>query len=175
MDNRRPFVVQGLAGRMSGATMIRRIFTQLAEALSATGSADADEANRQRALRVATAVLMVNVARADHVFDESEFDSVLDLVQSHFGLEAEQAAALFNAANEKVDDLVSVHEFTQLLHENLDEDEKARIVAMLWRIAYADGRLDKFEDALVLKIGDLLYVSRGLVMRLKDDAAKAAG
>jgi uncharacterized tellurite resistance protein B-like protein len=153
--------------------MIRRILTQVAEVLSASGSAETDQATRQQALRMATAVLMVNVARADHVFDESEFDSVLQLAQAHFGLEAEQAAALFNAANEKVDDLVSVHEFTQLLHEHLDEDEKARIVAMLWRIAYADGRLDKFEDALVLKIGDLLYVSRGLVMRLKDDAAKA--
>ena len=155
--------------------MIRRILTQVAEALSASGSTQTDEGTRQWALQMATAVLMVNVARADHVFDESEFDSVLQLVQSHFGLEAEQAAALFNAANEKVDDLVSVHEFTQLLHEHLDEEEKARIVAMLWRIAYADGRLDKFEDALVLKISDLLYVSRGLVMRLKDDAAKAAG
>jgi uncharacterized tellurite resistance protein B-like protein len=155
--------------------MIRRLFTQVAEALSASGHADSDEATRQQALRMATAVLMVNVARADHLFDESEFDSVLQLVQSHFGLAPEDAATLCNAANEKVDDLVSVHEFTQLLHEHLDEEEKARIVAMLWRIAYADGRLDKFEDALVLKIGDLLYVSRGLVMRLKDDAAKAAG
>jgi uncharacterized tellurite resistance protein B-like protein len=155
--------------------MIRRLFTQVAEALSASGSTRTDEATRQWALQMATAVLMVNVARADHVFDEDEFDSVLKLVQSHFGLEAEQAAALFNAANEKVDELVSVHEFTQLLHEHLDEEEKARIVAMLWRIAYADGRLDKFEDALVLKISDLLYVRRGLVMRLKDDAAKAAG
>jgi uncharacterized tellurite resistance protein B-like protein len=153
--------------------MIRRILTQVAEVLSASGSAGTDQAARQQALRMATAVLMVNVARADHVFDESEFDSVLELVQTHFGLEAEQAAELFNAANEKVDDLVSVHEFTQLLHDQLDEDEKARVVAMLWHIAYADGRLDKFEDALVLKISDLLYVSRGLVMRLKDDAAKA--
>jgi uncharacterized tellurite resistance protein B-like protein len=163
------------AGQATGTTVIRRILTQVAEVLAGTGSKEADEATRQQALRIATAVLMVNVARADHVFDESEFDSVLNLVQSHFGLAPEDAAELFNAANEKVDDLVSVHEFTQLLHENLDEDEKARIVAMLWRIAYADGRLDKFEDALVLKISDLLYVSRGLVMRLKNDAAEAAG
>jgi uncharacterized tellurite resistance protein B-like protein len=45
---------------------------------------------------------------------------------------------------------------------------------MLWRVAYADGRLDKFEDSLVLKISDLLYVSRGLVMRLKHDAELGA-
>ena len=67
-----------------------------------------------------------------------------------------------------------MHEFTQLLHENLSENEKARIIALLWKIAYADGRLDKYEDSLVLKISDLLYVSRGRVMRLKHDAEQAA-
>ena len=113
---------------------------------------------------------MIDVARADHVFDESEFDRVLELVQSHFELPPEEAAELVNIANEKADDLISAHEFTQILHKHLDEDEKARIVGLLWQIAYADGRLDKYEDSLVLKISDLLYVSRGKVMRLKHDA-----
>ena len=74
-------------------------------------------------------------------------------------------------ADETAEELVSLHEFTQLLHDNLDEDEKAGVVRLLWRVAYADGNLDKYEDALVLKISDLLHVSRGLVMRLKHDAA----
>ena len=52
--------------------------------------------------------------------------------------------------------------------------DKARIVSLLWQIAYADGRLDKYEDSLVLKISDLLYVSRARVMRLKHDAELAA-
>ena len=52
--------------------------------------------------------------------------------------------------------------------------EKATIVEMLWRVAYADGRLDKYENSLVLKISDLLYVNRARVMRLKHDAALSA-
>jgi len=55
-----------------------------------------------------------------------------------------------------------------------DEEEKARIVGLLWKIAYADGRLHMYEDSLVLKISDLLHVSRGRVMRLKHDAQAAA-
>jgi uncharacterized tellurite resistance protein B-like protein len=104
------------------------------------------------------------------VFDESEFDSVLQLVQSHFQLPAEQAAELVVAANDKAEDLVSAYDFTRVLHEHLDHGEKSRVVGLLWKIAYADGRLDKYEDSLVLKISDLLHVSRGLVMRLKHDA-----
>ncbi len=150
--------------------MIRRLFVQLVESISVEDAPEADSTDRDTALRLATAVLMIDVARADRVFDESEFDSMLQLIESHFALTPEQSAALVNAAGEKADDMVSLYEFTQLLHKHLDESEKAQIVSLLWQVAYADGRLDKYEDALVLKISDLLYVSRGRVMRLKHDA-----
>ena len=68
-----------------------------------------------------------------------------------------------------------MHEFTTLRHEHLSDDDKARIIDLLWQVAYVDGKLDKYEDALVLKISDLLYVSRGLVMRLKHEAEQDAG
>jgi uncharacterized tellurite resistance protein B-like protein len=147
--------------------MIKRLIASVVEAISAKEEAAGD---REAVLRLATAVLMVDVARADHVFEESEFNRLLKLIESHFDLTPEQSAELVNAANEKAEQLVSVHEFTQMLHEHLSEEEKARIVSLLWQVAYADGRLDKYEDSLVLKISDLLYVSRGRVMRLKHDA-----
>jgi len=153
--------------------MIKRIIDQVVGAISAPAPTDGGGEERDAALRMATAVLMLDVARADHVFDESEFDRVLELLQIHFRLPAEDAAELLNAAHEKADNSVSAYEFTQLLHNHLDTNEKARIVALLWQIAYADGRLDKYEDSFVLKISDLLHVSRGLVMRLKHDAEKA--
>lgn len=152
--------------------MIRKLFVQVIESISITDSSTV--VDRDAALRLATAVLMIDVARADHVFDENEFDRVLQLVEQHFGLSPEEAAELVNSASGQADDLVSVHEFTALLHEHLDENEKARIVGLLWEIAYADGRLDKYEDSLVLKISDLLYVSRARVMRLKHDTRQRA-
>jgi uncharacterized tellurite resistance protein B-like protein len=153
--------------------MIRRLITQVVESISVSTTTEIETVTREEAVRMATAVLMVDVARADDVFDDSEFDRVLKLIEQHFGLTAEQAASLINVADERAEDLVSLHEFTQLLHHNLDESEKAKIVGLLWQIAYADGRLDKYEDSLVLKISDLLHVSRGRVMRLKDDARPA--
>lgn len=154
--------------------MLKRLFNQVVETISSTDSVAACAEDRDAAIRRAAAVLMVDVARADHVFQEAEFDRVLQLIETHFGLAPEEAADLVNTAGETVDDLVSVHAFTQLLHEHLDENDKARIIALLWQIAYTDGELDKYEDSLVLKISDLLYVSRGKVMRLKHDAEQLA-
>ena len=154
--------------------MIKRLIDQVVSVISTPDSAESGSKDREAALRLATAVLMIDVARADHEFDESEFDRILELVRVHFKLEPEAAAQLVVAANERSDEAVSAYEFTQLLHEHLDEEEKARIVSLLWQIAYADGQLDKYEDAFVLKISDLLYVSRGRVMRLKHDAKEKA-
>jgi uncharacterized tellurite resistance protein B-like protein len=153
--------------------MIRELVDRISQVIQSNDDAEAPD--RREAIRLATAVLMTDVARADYDFDEDEFSTLLDLVQLHFGLSAEDATQLANEASEVAEDLVSVHEFTSLLHKQMSEEEKAEVVALLWRIAYADGRLDKYEDSLVLKISDLLYVSRGRVMQLKHEAQAAAG
>ena len=154
--------------------MIKSLINKVSSAISTPESGGTNGADRAAALRLATAVLMIDVARADHVFEESEFDRVLQLVQAHFDLDPQDAAELVNDASDEADDLVSAYDFTSVLHKHLDEDEKARIVGMLWQIAYADGELDKYEDSLVLKISDLLYVNRAKVMRLKHDAQLTA-
>lgn len=154
--------------------MLKRIVDKVAAAITASDPA-ADDGDRDSALRLATAVLMIDVAKADHVFEDSEMQRVEELIRSQFKLDQDAAAELIEDAGERADEIVGLHEFTQLLHEQLDEDEKARIVSLLWSVAYADGELDRYENSLVLKISDLLYVSRGRVMRLKHDAELAAG
>ena len=153
--------------------MLRQLIARVTSAIESTDS-ESDDLDRETALRMATTVLMIDVARADHVFEDSEFDRVLQLVESHFGVTGIEAAELIDIANDKAEKLTSAFEFTQILHKHLVETEKARIVSLLWQIAYADGRLDKYEDSLVLKISDLLHVSRGRVMRLKHDAGQQA-
>ena len=151
--------------------MIKKLVEKISQAVQAT-EGQQDE-TREDALRLCTAVLMVEVARADYDFDESEFRLLLDLIKAHFALSGEDAMELANAATEAAEDSVSLHQFTQRLHKHLSEGEKAEIVSLLWQVAYADGYLDKFEDSIVLKISDLLYVSRGKVMQLKHDARLA--
>ena len=58
--------------------MIKRLFIQVIETISSPIDTEAGIADREAALRLATAVLMIDVARADHVFDEREFDRVLN-------------------------------------------------------------------------------------------------
>ena len=155
--------------------MIKRLFTQIVAAVSEPATDEAQGEGRTKAIQRATAVMMIDVALADDSFDETEFDRMLRLIEAHLGLLPEEAAELVNASEADARELVSLHDFTQLLHENLLEEEKSAIVGMLWQVAFADGELNKYEDALILKISDLLHVNRGRVMRLKHDAKEANG
>ena len=150
--------------------MIKRFTEKLSKAFAATDATKPDEDEREQAIRMATAMLMTEVARADFEYDESEFDVLLNLITSTFQMSVEDAVELANEAAGTAEDYVSLHSFTQLLNESLSEPEKEHIVSLLWRVAYADGRLDRYEDSLIQKISALLYVSRGRVMRLKHDA-----
>lgn len=155
--------------------MLRKIFDQIAESLGAPDGDRGSGESREQAIRHATAVLMVDVAQADSRFDDEELARIVDYARSQFDLDDSEASALVGAATADAADLVSLHEFTQLLHNNLSDAEKEGIVATLWQIAYADGDLDKYENSLVLKISDGLHVARGKCMRLKHDAAGGAG
>lgn len=132
------------------------------------GDASGDEAvDDERALRIATAALLVEMSRADFSESVSEHDEIVRVLSEHFALDLDAAMELIERASARADKSVSLHEFTRLLHEQLEPEEKHRIVEMLWRVALADAELDKYEDYLVRKIADLLYVSHRDLMRLK--------
>jgi len=155
-------------------SMIRKLVDKVINGISVPPAEGENTEAREHALRLATAVLMIDVARSDHSFDETEFDRILELVRIHFNLSTEDTADLIVEAHERSEESVSAYDFTRLLTDNLDHHEKSRIVSLLWQVAFADGELDKYEDSYVLKISDLLHVSRARVMRLKHDAGKTA-
>ena len=109
------------------------------------------------------------MARAD--FDQADLENqtIIELLQEYFLIEEEDAEELFQEAEEIADNSVSLHEFTRTLHETLSSEAKNEIIEMLWRLALIDDSLDRYEDYLVRKIADLLYVSNSNVLRIKHE------
>jgi uncharacterized tellurite resistance protein B-like protein len=135
------------------------------------GWAPADSAGEDGPeLDLAAAVLLVEIARADHSHTAVEDAAILQQLERGFGLEQERARTLLQSARTAVEHSVSLHEFTRALHTGMDYAEKQRVIEMLWRVALADQNLDKYEDYMIGRVGDLLYVSRGDVIRLKQVA-----
>jgi uncharacterized tellurite resistance protein B-like protein len=145
-------------GKIKNLVMGNRAYAETAE-------------NPEERQQLALASLLVEMARAD--FDESqqEINRIIDLLATHFDLSSAEALELLNRARDSADGAVCLFDFTRALHESLDNEQKQDVIRLLWQVALADARLDKYEDYLVRKVADLLYVSHGDVVRLKHEVA----
>ena len=127
-----------------------------------------DDGDRDHALRLSTATLLVEVVRADYDEDVAEGEAVFDLLRGFFDLSDDETRLLIREAEQEADHAVSLQSFTRVLHERLTLAEKRSVIEMLWRVAMADSRLDKHEDHLVRKVAGLLYVSHGDLIRIRN-------
>ena len=146
--------------------MLRALTNFLDQTFSGEGDDDAGVSEQD--LKLATAVLLVEVARADFSEDEIEIDAVADLLESHLGTSRDEANRLIEEARSHADHTASLQSFTRQLHEEIGNDEKLRIIEMLWRVALADSTLDKHEDHLIRKVAGLLYISHADLIRVRN-------
>jgi uncharacterized tellurite resistance protein B-like protein len=121
----------------------------------------------QERMRHAVAVLLVEIARADHELHDVELSAMQNQLARSFDLSDSDAADLLDRASRAVEESVSLHEFTRILHAEMSYVEKESVIEMLWRIALADHNIDKYEDYMIAKIAELLYIARGDVIRLR--------
>lgn len=130
-------------------------------------------ADPQQALRLAVAALCVEMARADMDEKPEEIERAQGMLAQRFSLTDEEAQALIAAGQVESDRSESLYRFTHLLNAHLDAPRKQSLLEMLWRVAYEDGNLDKYEDALMHKLAELLYVPIAELMRAKQNALAA--
>ncbi len=125
------------------------------------------EADDRELVRLAAAALLVEAMQADHDVQPAERETVVRVLKTQFGLDRAAAERLFRAAEDRVRDSVSLHEFTALLHRELTPVEKRSLLENLWRVVLADDALDRYEEHLLRRIADLLYISHNDFIRTK--------
>ena len=124
----------------------------------------------EHALRVATAVLLVEITRADFRVDDSENERLRLLLARHFDLSEDELDALIEQAKSDADKLVSLQHITRLLNEHYDHAMKLRVIEMMWQLVYADGEKDRYEEHLMRQVADLLYISHAEFIQARHKA-----
>lgn len=148
--------------------MFRKLKNVFAPVSSNTASDD-----RMDPVQAAVAVLLAEIAQADHDHADIETQEIRTQLAAQFSLTPQEAADLAEAAAATAAESISLHDFTKTLHERMSYKEKEAVVEMLWRIALADRNLDKYEDYMIGKIAELLYVYRADVLRIKHSVSDA--
>jgi len=122
-------------------------------------------------LKLTTAALLIEVSRADFELDAAEKASIIDTLRTIFCLSAAELDSLIKLAEEEVQQSTSLYQFTRLVNDFYEYDQKLSLISAMWQVAFADDNLDRYEEHLIRKVADLTYVSHQDFIRLKHSAS----
>lgn len=151
---------------------MKKIWDDLRDRLGLSEEQGEDE---EHLVEFATAALLLELCEADHGVDEREVETVCRALEAAFGLEEEEIDLLVERALMEADRKISFHPQVEIINEICGPEEKAQIVEHLWRVAFADGRLDKYEEHYVRRLADLIHVPHRVFLQMKHRVEKSQG
>lgn len=113
------------------------------------------------------AALLVEVMNSDHELDEREHREFMAVLQQSYNIAESDLEELTQLAKDEAFEATSLYEFTKLINDSYDYEQKVGLIENMWRIAFSDKRLDKYEDHLIRKVSELIYVSHSDFIKTK--------
>lgn len=152
------------------------MFDRLIDFLSGSDAPAFDEGTDE--LQLSVAALLIEAAHMDSSFDDAERATIERLLTKRFDLDHAAVESLIAQAQKRIEDSAQYFPFTHQITQRMSAEQRAEIIEMLWKVAYSDGVLDPYEDALVRQIAGLIHVpdrERGLARRRALEKLKLAG
>tara|TARA_B100001778_G_C18497743_1_gene588190 strand:- start:564 stop:1010 length:447 start_codon:yes stop_codon:yes gene_type:complete len=118
-------------------------------------------------MTLATCVLLIEVSLSDDSYDDEEKDKIIGILKSKYSLDDAQINVLLELADKKNKEMISLYDWTSKINEIYTYEQKKELIKSLWDVAFADGRIDKYEDHTIRKIADLIYVKHEDFMKAK--------
>lgn len=138
--------------------------------------ADEDSKDSAMSLELAAAALLIEVSKSDYQQDPAEIEKIRDLLISRFSVSLADIEEFMATAAALNKDSTSLYPFTRYINDNCNNLEKYELIVALWEVAIEDGNIDKYEDHLIRKISDLIYLPHTEFIRAKLTCTeKAAG
>ncbi len=147
--------------------MIKQWIKNISEALDEASSDKQDDAALQRDTERVSAQILLEVARADFGIEEEELATVIDAIKQTSSLDAEEIAGIVAAAKQEVEQALSYHQHVKAINDSFEHPRKLQLVEQMWRVAFADDQLDRYEEAFIRRFCDLIYVSHKEFMQAK--------
>lgn len=143
-----------------------KTFRQLANSLLGTETAETPSHTSEQ-LNLAAAALMLEVATVDQKLDERELAAVAQRLQQQLNLSSLTTDSMIAAAKEQQSQATSLYQFTSLINESFSEQEKFQLIKDMWSVAYADNEIDKYEEYIIRRVAELIYVPHSDFIRAK--------
>ena len=123
--------------------------------------------NDPLSLELACAVLLSEVMRADGELSDEEQSKLTKVMKDTFCLSNDEVSEILASALELSNNATDFYQFTSKVNQHYSLDQRMKIVALLWKIAYADGELASIEEHIIRKIADLLHLNHSEYIQVK--------
>jgi uncharacterized tellurite resistance protein B-like protein len=112
----------------------------------------------EQSARLAVVVLLIEIAESDYEDAPEERRAILNAIQAQFGLNRVSAEQLVALARQEHDNSTDYFQFTRLINDHYTAEQKVKVVEAFWRVAFADHRLHRYEEHVIRRLADLIYV-----------------
>jgi len=131
--------------------------------------------DKDHQLKLATAALLIEMMMQDDKAHDTEKKMIQKALQDKFQLSESETGSLYELAEQEVKSATDYHQFTSLMAKNFTQAQKIKVIEYLWLVAYADEQLDMYEEHMVRRIADLIYVSHKDFLRAKHRVKQQLG
>jgi uncharacterized tellurite resistance protein B-like protein len=121
----------------------------------------------ERVLRLAVGALLLEMTHMDGEVWPEQRKAVEQAVRTCFDLTDQETTELLALADAERAEATDYFQFTSLINGAYTPEQKEKLVETLWRVAYANEALHKYEEHLVRKIADLLHVPHSVFIAAK--------
>ncbi len=136
------------------------------KSLFEASDSESEDALRHR-LQLASAALLIETARADFTQDQAEQAAMETLLCSTLKLNEMEVQQLIKQASARVDESISLYEFTRLINDHFTSNQKLQLIHNMWVVAWADNSVDRYEEHLIRQVAELTYVPHEHYIRSK--------
>ena len=134
---------------------------------------DQNPQGTEKQIELACITLMIELAKVDQSIDENELNTIRKAAEKIFNIPDEKIDEVIELALEESKQSTSLYQFTELVNNHYSDDMKYQLILTMWKVAFADGELNKYEEHLIRKIAELTYVPHLKFMEAKFNAQKA--
>ena len=127
-----------------------------------------EETTQSHKPELAAAALLVEIMNADNDLSDAESETIKSILFETLFITEEVASELLATAKQKVHEASDLFQFTAVINESYSAEEKINLIESLWKVAYSDKQLDKYEEHMIRRIADLLYVSHSDFIQTKN-------
>ena len=119
-------------------------------------------------IELTAAVLAYEIARSDGEISKDELLVLMEEIESISVKVGKDKFEILKIIEIYSKDSISFHEFIEDINNSYSKEEKHSLLEFMWKIAYADGKLDVDEERLVRRVADLIRIKDIEVLKLKD-------